>query len=424
MSSTLWFLYSALPQSTKILSLQPMEIVAIVGIGCVIIIALVALFFIFWCHKKRRHRDHHQSYTLANEKGRGAASSFADSSFSSPTTLKGPGYFPDRISFSEYKGTTPPLNHTQPRNIGSLSRVESVWSQSYGIRTPTEESSLSPLLYVPEQTYVRNASTSLPISQASPRRLPPLTIPISGSNPPGTTSLSPSRSECDSPDVSPIAELSADTANSPSMYSQYSAYPGQLYSPPLPRGPSLAFRAVARVPSTIAESTHTLTTNYQSRPSMENIKQAGGNGALSDRAFERPLPALPSFLEESSHRPIVGGLNIFDFRPISNQEELGSPTGSELARQDTVVIASLLKSRQKKQAGRLLPALAPSASIISHIERSGSIRAATSTPPPAGSESKGVTGREPYGRRRRRMKAERDAEEQLSNAFQGTGMES
>ena len=152
------------------------------------------------------------------------------------------------------------------------------------------------------------------------------------------------------------------------------------------------------------------------------MTEGGDNSPLSNRAFERPLPALPSFLEESSHRPIVGGLNIFDFGTTSNQEELGSPTGSELGRQNTVVIASLLKSRQQKQADRLLPTLASSASIISHIERSGSIRDPTTASPTGGHKVKGATNREPYGRRVRKMKAERHMEEQHSNAFQGTRM--
>jgi len=129
---------------------------------------------------------------------------------------------------------------------------------------------------------------------------------------------------------------------------------------------------------------------------------------------------LPSFLKE--HRPITGGLDNFDLQTISNQEEPSSPTGSGLERQNTVVVASLLKSRQRKQGDRLLPALTHSASIISHIERSGSITPATTSFPTAGHEVKGV--REPYGRRYRRMKAERDLEAQPSNAFQGTRMES
>jgi hypothetical protein len=183
--------------------------------------------------------------------------------------------------------------------------------------------------------------------------------------------------------------------DSPSIYSQTSANV-------LSRGPSVSSHLSVRrfsVPQTVLESIigggSPIEENDFNPRSQDNRTSAGEETITP--ATRRPASSPPN-----------RGLD-----PDSQQQQRQSQLdrNSGLDRQNTTAIATLLKSRQRQS--ELLPTVH---SGVLHIERAGSIKPAQGLiTADADHEGVGVVrmsgensgmGREPYGRRFRRMKAE------------------
>jgi len=178
--------------------------------------------------------------------------------------------------------------------------------------------------------------------------------------------------------------------DSPSIYSQYST---NLLS----RGPSLSSHARFSMPPMHLDSIIA-----GGSPTEENIRydvDEGTEDGGTSSGETITLTVTPGPASSLHHGP----------DPDSQiQQDSDLNRNSELNRQNTTEVVVLLKSRQRQSE---LRPIAPS--DVSHIERTGSIRTAHGFT--AGAEGAGVgqtsggnggmDGKEPYGRRLRRMKA-------------------
>lgn len=315
-------------------------------------------------------------------------------------TSSGGPYF---RSLSEQKGTTPLLRNSAP-NSSDLSHDESYREPDL----PNHQLASSPVRGNPLPQFFPQHE----ISVISPSRTAPSQQFLSLTTPEHDPARSNVRSfrllTQDSDALSPGADLAyADDRvdveeDTPSIYSQPSANFRLSSFNPLSRGPSISSRVSLyrlSMPPTVLESIISAgspidTSEENMRHHVDTIRE----DSKTDSDETITATTRGSAVSPPNHL-ISDGLGFLNMDPLSNTR-----MNTGLERQNTTFVASLLKSRQRRS--ELLPT---ASSGVSHIERAESIRPSRGDGADvagASGETGEMGGREPYGRRFRRMKAE------------------
>jgi hypothetical protein len=412
-----------------------------IAFGVVTAILGIAAVLLIFCFRPKRHR-HHPPYAKENK--------FSFNDVESRETSSGRSYF---RSLHEQKGTNTPLLQNSTSDTSDLSHDELYKDTElsnhvlfpvpiYGSPPQTSSSRLE----VPAHHPVTMQNTASirpprspppPQSQDSSRPFLSLTIPEFRSL---ESTIHPLKSPTQGPD-SALSRAYADEScdvdgDSPSIYSQPSIYP-------LSRGPSVSSHVTVRrfsVQPAVLESII-----GGGSPIEEDVRHdvnAGSevgrtiSGETMTPAMRVPGLSLPNphgpdpdnqWQQKQSHLDVTSDAGSEHGRTSPGETamrnpglSLPNPHGSDpdsrqqqqsqsylnrtsgLDRQNTTAVAALLKFRQH----RLPP---PIPSDVSNIERAGSIRPAFGGIADVVHElgvGRGMGGREPYGRRFRRMKAE------------------
>lgn len=376
-------------------ALKPVEIMAI-AFGVVTAILGIAAVLLICCFRPKLNRRR----SLYNPKENKSSSSDLESR----ETPSGRSYF---RSSHEQKGTITPLLQNSAPDTSGLSHDELYKDTElydhvlfpvpiYGY--PLQSSQLENPAY---HLVMQNATSIRPPRSPPPPQTQDISRPFLSLTIPEfiapELTIHPPKSPTQGPD-SPLPRAYADEScdvdgDSPSIYSQPSVYV-------LSRGPSVSSHVSVRPFSVHPAVLESIIGGGS--PIEENVGRGIDVGSEDGRksSGETITPATrvprPSFPNPHSPDP--------DSEWQQQQSYVNRAPG--LDRQNTTAVISLLKSRQQRL--ELLPTVP---SDVSHIERAGSIR------PAFGGiddvlgvgrmkEEKSGMGREPYGRRFRRMKAE------------------
>ena len=317
---------------------------------------------LLFCWRRKRH--HHPLYGLPANQNKGLSNSSGNTVHGqeTPSTRS---YF---RSLAGQKGTTPLLQNATPNT--------SYPSHDEPYRDNDQSPFPMPTPGIPSPSFVRQeisyyAPTRL--RNAQPLKPQEYSQQLSLANPeyialkPSNFSLQPSTRDSDT--LLKDEVLADENVNlgrdSPSIYSQASGnFRFSSYSASLSRGPSVSShvsRHRLSVPSTVLESSR----------SERNDTDTGSddNRTISGETI---TPATRDLVPAPSDHLAGIGLNFLDTnQPFASQQRY-LDRSSELERQSTTVVASLLKTRRQRQS----EPLPTEPSAVSHLERVGSIRPA------------------------------------------------